>query len=55
VEASKIAGILDSRVMPPCGHEVEAVARVTKIAAKCIHAQSCLRSTYTRTKLAEQK
>jgi hypothetical protein len=36
-------------------HEVEAVARVTKIATKCIHGQSCLRSTYTRTKLAEQK
>jgi serine/threonine protein kinase len=36
VEAGNIAGILDGRVPPPRGHEVEAVARVAKIAAECV-------------------
>ncbi|CAO2205498.1 unnamed protein product [Urochloa humidicola] len=37
VEAGSVAGILDGRVPPPRGqHEVEAVARVAKIAAECV-------------------
>ncbi|CAO2190114.1 unnamed protein product [Urochloa humidicola] len=36
VEAGRVAGILDERVPPPRGHEVEAVARVAKIAAECV-------------------
>ncbi|CAL4996198.1 unnamed protein product [Urochloa decumbens] len=37
VESGSVAGILDGRVPPPRGqHEVEAVARVAKIAAECV-------------------
>ncbi|GJN12656.1 hypothetical protein PR202_ga30951 [Eleusine coracana subsp. coracana] len=36
VEAGNIARILDGRVPPPRGHEVEAVARVAKIASECV-------------------
>ncbi|CAO2177529.1 unnamed protein product [Urochloa humidicola] len=36
VEAGRVTGILDERVPPPRGHEVEAVARVAKIAAECV-------------------
>ncbi|KAJ1255638.1 hypothetical protein BS78_K176600 [Paspalum vaginatum] len=36
VETNDVARILDDRVPPPRGHEVEAVARVAKIAAECV-------------------
>jgi serine/threonine protein kinase len=36
VEAGDISQILDGRVPAPRGHEVEAVARVAKIAAECV-------------------
>jgi serine/threonine protein kinase len=36
VETGSIARILDDRVPPPRGHEVEAVARVAKIASECV-------------------
>ncbi|KAG2576184.1 serine/threonine-protein kinase-like protein CCR4 [Panicum virgatum] len=36
VETGNITKILDDRVPPPRGHEVEAVARVAKIASECV-------------------
>ncbi|PWZ27555.1 Serine/threonine-protein kinase-like protein CCR4 [Zea mays] len=36
VEAGSVTKILDERVPPPRGHEVEAVARVAKIASECV-------------------
>ncbi|EES13223.3 hypothetical protein BDA96_07G010000 [Sorghum bicolor] len=36
VETGNITRILDERVPPPRGHEVEAVSRVAKIAAECV-------------------
>ncbi|PNT66505.1 hypothetical protein BRADI_3g13384v3, partial [Brachypodium distachyon] len=36
VEAGEVEKILDGRVPPPKGHEVEAVARVAKIGAECV-------------------
>ncbi|XP_066326365.1 serine/threonine-protein kinase-like protein CCR4 [Miscanthus floridulus] len=36
VETGNITRILDERVPPPRGHEVEAVARVAKIASECV-------------------
>jgi hypothetical protein len=36
VETGSIARILDERVPPPRGHEVEALARVAKIATECV-------------------
>ncbi|XP_062195950.1 serine/threonine-protein kinase-like protein CCR4 [Phragmites australis] len=36
VETGNITNILDGRVPPPRGHEVEAVARVAKIASECV-------------------
>ncbi|WVZ95495.1 hypothetical protein U9M48_041251 [Paspalum notatum var. saurae] len=36
VERNDVGRILDDRVPPPRGHEVEAVARVAKIAAECV-------------------
>jgi hypothetical protein len=43
VKADKIVRILDGRVPPLRQHEVEAVARIAKIPAECVHPHGCAR------------